>query len=87
MDNQGSRGSAASIIRSFVRQELRNAARPLNRMEILQRLERGGIKIDSKVPAKRIGKVMWSCAEFQNVGDGYWFAGEPIPSPQRDDDT
>jgi hypothetical protein len=48
-------------------------------VEILHRLEAAGIKLDSKVPAKRIGKVLWSCDDFQHVGDGYWFAGESIP--------
>ena len=72
--------SAAGTIRNFVRKELRAAGRPLNRVEILERLNAAGIKIESKVPAKRIGKVLWSCDEFQHVGDGYWFAGESIPS-------
>ena len=74
-----SRSSAAGTIRTFVRKELRAAGRPLNRVEILDRLEAAGIKLGSKVPAKRIGKVLWSCDEFQHVGDGYWFAGESIP--------
>jgi len=73
------RGNAASTIRSFVRKELRSAGRPLNRVEILERMEGAGIKIESKVPVKRIGKVLWNCREFQHVGDGYWFAGETIP--------
>lgn len=75
-------GSAASIIRSFVRRELREAGHPLTRSEVLERLNRAGIKIDAKVPIKRIAKVMWSSPEFVNVGDGYWFAGEPIPDQQ-----
>jgi hypothetical protein len=72
-------GSAASIIRSFVRRELKEAGHPLTRSEILDRLTRAGIEIDAKVPIKRIAKVMWSSPEFVNVGDGYWVAGEPIP--------
>lgn len=75
-------GSAASIIRSFVRRELKEAGHPLTRSEILERLTRAGIEIDAKVPIKRIAKVMWSSPEFVNVGDGYWVAGEPIPDPQ-----
>jgi len=74
------RGSAASIIRSFVRRELKEAGHPLTRSEILERLTRAGIEIDAKVPIKRIAKVMWSSPEFVNVGDGYWIAGEPIPN-------
>jgi hypothetical protein len=76
-------GSAASIIRSFVRRELREAGHPLTRSEILERLNDAGIKIDAKVPIKRIAKVMWSSPEFVNVGDGYWLAGEPIPDSQN----
>jgi hypothetical protein len=77
-------GSAASIIRSFVRNELREAGHPLTRSEILDRLTRAGIKIDAKVPIKRIAKVMWNSREFVNVGDGYWAAGEPIPDSGRE---
>lgn len=72
-------GSAAAIIRSFVRTELLEAGHPLTRSEILDRMTRAGIEIDAKVPIKRIAKVMWSSKEFVNVGDGYWIAGEPIP--------
>jgi hypothetical protein len=71
-------GSDASIIRSFVLRELKDAGHPLTRSEILDRLARAGIQIKAKVPIKRIAKVMWSSAEFVNVGDGYWVAGEPI---------
>ncbi len=78
--------SAARTIRTFVREELKRAGRPLNRTEILNRLNSAGIEIDSKVPARRIGRVLWSSDEFQNVGDGYWFAGETIPMPGGDDD-
>jgi len=74
-------GSAASIIRSFVRHELKEAGHPLTRSEILDRLTRAGIEIDAKVPIKRVAKVMWSSPEFVNVGDGYWIAGEPMPVP------
>lgn len=81
--NRERKGSAASIIRSFVRRELREAGHPLTRSEILERMTRAGIEIDAKVPLKRIAKVMWSSNEFVNVGDGYWFAGEPIPEPEN----
>jgi hypothetical protein len=75
-------GSAASVIRSFVRRELKDAGHPLTRSEIMDRLNRAGIEIDAKVPIKRVAKVMWSSADFVNVGDGYWIAGEPIPYPR-----
>ncbi|MGN6304196.1 MAG: hypothetical protein ACTHNH_05230 [Mesorhizobium sp.] len=77
--------SAASIIRKFARQALKEAGRPLNRAEIWDLLRQAGISIDSKVPIKRIAKVMWSSDEFQNVGDGYWFSGKPIPNPSAKD--
>lgn len=77
--NREREGSAASIIRSFVRGELRKAGHPLTRSEILERMTKAGVEIDAKAPLKRIAKVMWSSNEFVNVGDGYWFAGEPIP--------
>lgn len=74
------KGSAASIIRSFVVSELRESGHPLTRSEIFDRLTRAGITIDAKEPIQRIAKVMWSSPEFVNVGDGYWLAGEPIPT-------
>jgi hypothetical protein len=73
-------GSAAAVIRSFVRRELIESGHPLTRAEILDRMTRAGIEIDAKVPIKRIAKVMWSSKEFVNVGDGYWLAEEPIPA-------
>lgn len=74
------KGSAASIIRSFVLRELREGGHPLTRSEIFDRLTRAGITIDAKEPIQRIAKVMWSSPEFVNVGDGYWLAGEPAPT-------
>lgn len=80
-------GSAANQIRAFARLALRRAGRPLTRVEILERMEEAGIKIEAKVPVKRIAKVMWSSPEFVNVGDGYWFVGEPVPLSPHGDST
>jgi hypothetical protein len=80
-------GSAASAIRSFVREVLWREGRRLNRAEILELMNQAGIKIQAKVPIKRIAKVMWSSKEFVNVGDGYWIAGERIPNSQDKDST
>jgi hypothetical protein len=74
--------SDAKVIRSFAREELRKVGHPLNRAEIAERLANSGIAISAKVPLDRVAKVMWLAKEFQNVGDGYWFAGEPVPSSE-----
>lgn len=79
---RGSKISDAKIIRSFAREELRKAGRPLNRAEIAERMASSGITIAASAPLDRVAKVMWLAKEFQNVGDGYWFTGEPIPSEE-----
>lgn len=71
--------SDAKVILSFAREELRRVGHPLNRAEIAERLANSGIAIGAKAPLDRVAKVMWLAKEFQNVGDGYWFAGEPVP--------
>lgn len=82
-DLQGRRrrkGSMADIVRTNVRRILRETGHPLKRGEILERLEAEGVSVGSRNPAKRIGKIMWDAEDFVHAGDGYWFAGEPVPS-------
>jgi hypothetical protein len=33
-----------------------------------------GIALDSKVPLKRLSKVMWESEEFAHTPSGYWFS-------------
>ena len=51
-------------------------------MEITNRLAAAGVAITAKAPLDRVAKVMWQAKEFDNVGDGYWFTGEPVPSKE-----
>lgn len=74
-------GSLAALVRDCAADALRGAGRPLNRVELLELVRANGVQVDGKDPAKRVGRIMWSSKQFQHVGDGYWFSGEPVPSP------
>lgn len=72
--------SDAFVVRDFAKSALKEAGRPLKRSELLDRLTKAGIVLNSDKPLKRIGKIMWDAKdEFTNHGEGYWFAGESFP--------
>ncbi len=67
-------GSDAATLRAFVRSTLAKEGRPLSRKELFTRILAAGIPLDSKVPLKRLSKVMWESEEFIHTPRGYWFA-------------
>lgn len=67
-------GSDAETVRTFVRSALAHEGRPMSRKELYARIVAAGIVLDSKVPLKRLSKVMWECEEFTHTPRGYWFA-------------
>jgi hypothetical protein len=67
-------GSDAATLRDFVRSTLAREGKPLGRKELFARIEAAGITLDSKVPLKRLSKVMWESEEFTYTPSGYWFA-------------
>jgi hypothetical protein len=75
------KGSIASLVREGARAILREAGRPLNRAQLLERLEARGVRLNASQPAKQVGKIIWQSEEFQHLADGYWFRDEPPPTP------
>lgn len=67
-------GSDAATLRAFVRSTLAEEGRPLSRKELFARIIAAGIVLDSKVPLKRLSKVMWESEEFTHTPRGYWFS-------------
>lgn len=80
-------GSDAETLRNFVREALRKAGRPLRRKEIDALLRAADVPLDSKVPLKRLSKVMWESDEFQHGPEGYWFAKGFEPATDKDSFT
>ena len=69
---------------TIARQAIREAARALDRNEILNAIEAAGHKLKSKNPQMYVNKTMWSSTEFQHVEDGYYFTGQPVPKSNKD---
>lgn len=67
--------SVAHLVRSKTAEILLAKGQPMSRSEILAQLEKRGVKINSLEPEKRLSKILWDAGEFQNGGNGYWFAG------------
>lgn len=67
-------GSDAATLRAFVRSALATEGKPLSRKELFNRMVAAGIALDSKVPLKRLSKVMWESEEFTHTSSGYWFS-------------
>lgn len=73
--------SKAYIVRRQAFAILKTAGRPLGRAELFDKLKDRGVIIDSKNPAKLVGKILWEASEFEHTDEGYWIVGEPIISP------
>jgi len=67
-------GSDAATLRAFVRSALATEGKPLSRKELFAKIVSAGIALDSKVPLKRLSKVMWESEEFTHTPRGYWFS-------------
>lgn len=60
---------------------LRDAGRPLDRSELLRRLENTGFKVEASNPARFVGRTLWESSEFTHIPKaGYWLANEALPA-------
>jgi hypothetical protein len=64
--------SDSDIIIGFSRQAMLSAGKPMTRYELLEAMNAAGIKLASKDPARRIGKVLWRSEGFISTETGYW---------------
>lgn len=78
------RGRPAEIAAAAER-IIRNLNRPVQRGELVERIEAEGIEIHSDDKARYVGTVLWREKErFENIeGEGYWLAGLEWPSSPR----
>lgn len=74
------RGKPAEIADAAER-VIRSLNRPVQRGELVSRIEQEGIEIHSDDKPRYIGTILWRQSErFANVeGRGYWLAGVPLP--------
>jgi len=61
---------------------LKQAQRPLGRMELLQFITAMGVEVPGKDPAKFVGRVLWRDSQFVNEGDGYKLVDPSTPLPE-----
>jgi hypothetical protein len=72
-------------------QLIKDAGRPLNRTEILTRLDAMGKPLGGEDPSKNVGTKLWRARDkFTNIrGMGYWLKDSPYPAthyiPELDD--
>ena len=76
-------GSLAWNIRREAYIILKTVGYPLNRTELLERLNEAGHLLDRNDAAKMVGKTLWAADEFVTVDRGYWLADTPLPDAQE----
>lgn len=75
------RSSYLADLLAEVRRLIIAAGHPLNRGELVKKLEAGGQTIDGKNKAKVLGTNIWRSGQFVHVdGYGYWPSDTPIPN-------
>ena len=74
------KGSRTFQVVTRCKKIIKEAARPMDRAELLQALEVSGYKVSSKDPARAIGRTLWESDEFVHIPRaGYWLAEEQLP--------
>jgi len=74
--------SASEQVRKAAIRVLKQAQRPLGRMELLQFITAMGVEVPGKDPAKFVGRVLWRDSQFVNEGDGYKLVDPSTPLPE-----
>ncbi|MGR9470608.1 hypothetical protein [Rhizobium leguminosarum] len=75
-------GSQTAEVVSRSKEILLAAGHPLQRAELLERIEASGFLVETTNPAKFIGRTLWESADFVHIPKrGYWLKGEDLPSP------
>lgn len=73
-------GSQTSEVVSRSKKILLAAGRPLQRTELLSKLEASGLLIEAKDPARFVGRTLWESEDFLHIPKrGYWLQGEEVP--------
>lgn len=72
--------TASKVILELAKETIANASRPLTRSDIVAALEASGTAPASRDLQSLVSKVLWKNRDtFQQVGNGYWLKGHPLP--------
>ncbi|ANM04627.1 hypothetical protein AMC78_CH02540 [Rhizobium phaseoli] len=75
-------GSQTAEVVSRSKEILLAAGHPLQRTELLVRIEASGFLVETANPAKFIGRTLWESEDFVHIPKrGYWLKGRETPSP------
>lgn len=76
--------TASKIILQLAKETIASASRPLTRSDIVAALESSGTAPASRDLQSLVSKVLWKNRDtFQQVGNGYWLKGHPLPDMFR----
>ncbi|MGR9268097.1 hypothetical protein [Rhizobium leguminosarum] len=74
-------GSQTAEVVSRSKEILLAAGHPLQRAELLERIEASGFLVETTNPAKFIGRTLWESADFVHIPKrGYWLKGKEFPN-------
>lgn len=75
------KGSMTAAVVERCKDILSAAGRPLDRTQLLVRLEETGFTLSTAKPARFIGRTLWGNPDFVHIPRlGYWIAGAALPS-------
>ncbi|MDM9628424.1 hypothetical protein QTL95_21230 [Rhizobium sp. S152] len=73
-------GSRTAEVVERSKRILLSAGKPLQRAELLERIEGSGFLLDVSDPPRFVGRTLWDSDDFIHIEKrGYWLAGENIP--------
>lgn len=76
--------TASNVIVEMAKETIASASRPLTRSDIVAALEASGTAPASRDLQSLVSKVLWKNHDtFQQVGNGYWLKGHPLPDMFR----
>lgn len=76
--------TASKIILELAKETIASASMPLTRSDIVAALEASGTAPASRDLQSLVSKVLWKNGDtFQQVGNGYWLKGHPLPDMYR----
>jgi hypothetical protein len=76
--------TASKVILELAKVTISNASRPMTRRDIVAALEASGTAPESRDLQSLVSKVLWTNRDtFQQVGNGYWLKGHPLPDMFR----
>ncbi|KSV87555.1 hypothetical protein [Sinorhizobium sp. GL28] len=74
------KGSQTAEVIARSKNILKEAGRPLERGDLLERIRASGFQVTTRDPARFIGRTLWESEDFIHIPkEGYWLAGHDVP--------